>query len=267
MKAMSKAGQRGNNGERLRFDFPDGLIACAVEISDADELPSAIVTLGLQPPRPTMVLVGGAGGLDESDVERLRPTFVAGIVPMLERFGAVAVDGGTHSGVMRILGEARSALGATFPLVGVVAAGTVRIPGRPDPPNADAMLEPHHTHFLIVPGEQWGAESPWIADTATVLGGTAPSVTVLINGGQIAYLDVEHSVQATRRVIVIAGSGRTADALASALAGIQDDERAQALVASGLVSSVPMDEAASFAHVLAATLSEQPPTASSTPPP
>lgn len=261
MKPISKASQRGNNGERLRFDFADGLTACAVEISDADELPSAVVTLGLQPPRPTLVLVGGAEGLDESDIERLRPTFVAGIVPILERFGAVTVDGGTHSGVMRILGEARSALGATFPLVGVVAAGTVRIPGRPNPPHADAMLEPHHTHFLIVPGEQWGAESPWIADAATALSGTAPSVTVLINGGQIAYLDVEHSVQATRRVIVIAGSGRTADALAGAIAGTADDERAHALAASGLISSVPVDEASSLANVLAATLSEQPPTA------
>jgi hypothetical protein len=261
MKPMSRAGRRKNHRELLRFDFPGGLTACAVEVSDADELPSAIATLGLHPPRPTLVMVGGAGGLDESDMDRLRPIFTAGIMPVLERFRAVAVDGGTLSGVMQILGEARSALGATFPLVGVVAAGTVQLPGRPDPPDADAMLEPHHTHFLIVPGEQWGAESPWIADTATVLAGTGPSVTVLINGGQIAYLDVERSVQAARRVIVIDGSGRTADALAGALAGTQDDERAQALATSGLISSVPVDEAASLADVLAATFSEQPPTA------
>jgi hypothetical protein len=260
MMPMSRTGWGKSNGELLRFNFPDGLTACAVDISDADELPSAIATLGLQPPRPTLVLVGGAGGLDESDIDRLRPIFAAGIVPVLERFGAVAVDGGTFSGVMRILGETRSTLGAEFPLVGVVAAGTVQIPGRPEPPGADTALEPHHTHFLIVPGEQWGTESPWIADTATVLAGAAPSVTVLINGGQIAYLDVERSVQAGRRVIVVAGSGRTADALAGALTGIQDDQRAQALAASGLVGSVPMDEAASFADQLAATLSEQPPT-------
>lgn len=260
MEPMSR-GRRDHNGDPLRLDFPGGLTARAMEVSDADEIASAIAALGLQSPLPTMVLVGGAGGLDESDIERLRPIFVAGIVPVLERFGAVAVDGGTLSGVMRILGETRSALGATFPLVGVVAAGTVQLPGRPERQDVDAVLEPHHTHFLVVPGEQWGAESPWIANTATVVAGTASSVTVLINGGQIAYLDVERSVEAARRVIVLAGSGRTADALASALAGSGNDGRAQALAASGLVRSVPMDEAASFADELAAILSEQPTTA------
>jgi hypothetical protein len=232
-----------------------------VEVSDAGELPSAIATLGLQPPRPTVVVVGGAGGLDEAGMDRLRPVFAGGIVPVLERFRAAAVDGGTLSGVMRMLGEARSALAAAFPLVGVVAAGTVQLPGRPAPADADAVLEPHHTHFVIVPGDEWGAESPWIARTATVLAGTAPSVTVLINGGEIAYSDVERSVQDGRQVIVIAGSGRTADELAGALDGVNAEDRPLALAQSGLVHSVPIDEPAAFTDLLTATLMEQPPTA------
>jgi acyl transferase domain-containing protein len=118
-----------------------------------------------------------------------------------------------------------------------------------------------YTHFLIVGREQWGAESPWIADTATVLAGAAPSVTVLINGGEIAYADVERSVHAGRRVVVIAGSGRTADALAAALDGANAEDRAQALAESGLVHSVPIDQAAAFTDLLAAILSEHPPTA------
>lgn len=245
----------------LRFDFPDGATASAVEVTDSDELPRALATLGLTPPRPTVVIVGGAGGLDEVGMGRLRPIFTSVLVPILERSAAVAVDGGTLSGVMRMSGEARSMLGAAFPLVGVVAAGTVQLPGRPAPPNTDAVLEPHHTHFLIVPGDEWGAEAPWIADTATVLAAGGPSVTLLINGGQVAYTDLERSVAAGRPVIVIAGSGRTADAIADALDGINQEDRAQALAQSGLVRAVSIDEPEGVAAVLAAALSEKPPIA------
>ena len=47
-----------------------------------------------------------------------------------------------------------------------------------------------------------------IAQTASSLAGTSPSMTVLVNGGQIANDDVERSVQVGRRVVVVAGSGR-----------------------------------------------------------
>ncbi len=241
----------------LQIDFPDGAAAVALEVTDVEDLPSAVGVLGLQPPRPTVVVVGGAGGLDEADIDRLRPIFSSGIVPELERHRAAVVDGGTLAGVMRLCGETRASLAASFPLVGVVAAGTVQFPGRPAPPDG-AALEPHHSHFLIVPGDEWGAEAPWIAHTASVLAGTSPSVTVLVNGGQIAYDDVERSVQAGRRVVVVAGSGRTADALAGAVDGAQSDERAMALAASGLISSVPADQPAALAAMLGAILGEQP---------
>jgi hypothetical protein len=240
----------------LLIDFPDGGCASAVEVSNFDELPSALGILGLHAPQPTVVVVGGAGGLDEDEIERLRPVFSAGIVPEVQRNHAALIDGGTLSGVMRLCGETRASLSGSFPLVGVVAAGTAQLPGRPSPADS-AALEPRHSHFVIVPGEAWGAEAPWIARTASVLAGTSPSVTVLVNGGQIAYDDVGRSVAAGRRVIVVAGSGRTADAVADALDGVQSDERALELVASGLVSSVSVDEPGVLAAALGAILGEQ----------
>ncbi len=238
-----------------QIDFPDGA-AVAVEVTDGEDLPSAVDLLGLQRPRPTVVVVGGAGGLDEADIDGLRPISASGIVPALERHRAALVDGGTLAGVMRLCGETRAALSASFPLVGVVAAGTVQLPGRSAPPDG-AALEPRHSHFVIVPGDTWGAEAPWIAHTASVLAGTSPSITVLVNGGQIAYDDVERSVQVGRRVVVVAGSGRTADALAGAVDGAPPDERAQALIASGLINSVPADQPAALAELLEAVLGEQ----------
>ena len=75
---------------------------------------------------------------------------------------------------------------------GVVADGPLKQFQQEAPRGlCETVLEPHHTYFVIVPGDDWGAESPWIARTATVLAGAAPSITGLVNGGQIAYADVQ----------------------------------------------------------------------------
>jgi hypothetical protein len=198
-------------------------------------------------------LVGGAAGLDEACMDGLRPVFADGIAPVVQKYGAVGIDGGTHFGVMRLFGETRSARQATFPLVGVVAAGTVKL-RREEAARVDTALEPNHTGFVVVPGKQWGAEAPWIARVATFLAGTTGSITVLVNGGQIAYSDVEHSVEAGRPVLVISDSGGTADGFAAALAGASADRRAAALVESGLIRSAPMDDPAALAELLTAAL-------------
>jgi hypothetical protein len=76
-------------------------------------------------------------------------------------------------------------------------------------------LEAHHTHFLFVPGEKWGDESPWLSMVATALAGSAPSATLLVNGGDVSRRDVALSLQARRPVVVVAGTGRLADELAA----------------------------------------------------
>ncbi len=241
----------------FRLELTDAGWAHGVHVTKASELRAALGVLGLPPPRPTVVVVGGAAGLEEARADCLRPLFAAGIAPVMEEHAAVGVDGGTRIGVMRLFGEARAATQATFPLVGVVAAGPVKLPQEQSASrHPETVLEPNHTHFVIVPGDEWGAESPWIARTATVLAGTAPSITVLINGGQSAYLDVQQSVETGRPVVVIAGSGRTADVFVDALTGAPADKRAAELVKSGLIRSVPVDEPDVLAELLAATLEE-----------
>ena len=74
-------------------------------------------------------------------------------------------------------------------------------------------LDPNHTHFVLVPGSKWGDESPWIAKLATVLSGGNPSLTILVNGGEISRLDVENSLVTDRPVLALKGSGRLADEL------------------------------------------------------
>jgi SLOG in TRPM, prokaryote len=203
-----------------------------VELTREEDIPGAVAALGLASPRPVVVVVGGAAGLDTEDAG-LDP-LGAGIVRAAERCGAVIVDGGTDSGVMRLIGRAA---GGRVPLVGVVVRALAGLPDRPLE-GRQAPLEPHHSHFVLVPGSSWGDEAPWISRLAGAIAGEKPSVTVLVNGGEIAWTDVAESVSAGRPVLAVAGTGRTADALVAALADGPKDDRAARLVATGLVLAV-----------------------------
>jgi hypothetical protein len=229
-----------------------------VRVHTRDTLAVALEASGLPSPCPVLVVIGGAGRLDAAELRRLTPLFTDGLAPAIERVGAVAVDGGTDAGVMRLLGDAREASSATFPLLGVAAEGTVHLPGTASPRTDAANLEPHHTHFVLVPGDQWGDESSWITATASHLAGVAPSLTVLVNGGDIAYRDATFSLAVGRPLLVIRGSGRTADEIATAIRGEPSDPRAHQIVTSGLVTYVDIDDPAGVGAAVSAAL--EPPT-------
>lgn len=241
----------------VSIEFESGLTAKAFypQADNADTalesaLECALKCLGLKSPRPVLVVVGGASLLSDAARERLRSLFLDVLAPLAESLNACVVDGGTDAGVMQMMGQARYKIGATFPLIGVTSVGLATLPDR-EPPAEDACpLEPHHTHFLIVPGSQWGDESPWMAKLASTLSGPAPAVTVLINGGQITWVDAARSVDAKLPVVVVAGSGRTADILAAALNGNVTDDRAEALIESGLLQAVDLEDSDKLFRVL-----------------
>jgi hypothetical protein len=211
-----------------------------LELGRGDELPAAVEQLGLGAPRPVLVVVGGAAGLSEQ-IALECAACADDLVAAAAATGAAIVDGGTDSGVMRMVGRAHARAGTDVPLVGVIVRALAALPDEPAADDA-APPEPNHTHVVLVPGESWGEEAPWIARLAGTIAGSRPSVTVLLNGGEIAWTDVAESVAAGRRVLAVAGTGRTADTLATAISGTLDDERAEMLVRSGLVESVSLGE-------------------------
>jgi hypothetical protein len=206
--------------------------ASRIRIASTDEIAAALDSAGLRLDRAVIVLVGGAGTMGEKESETVAQVLRDEVVPVAERRDAVVIDGGTDSGVMQLIGRARSTLGGRFPLIGVAAEGTVLVPEAGTPSPDAVKLEPNHTLFLLVPGTQWGDETRWMMDVAGVVAGHRSSVTVLMNGGQIAYTDVAASLRSGRPVVVLAGSGRTADAIAKARAGNGGDNRAVEIAAS-----------------------------------
>jgi hypothetical protein len=206
-------------------------------LSRPADLPAALDAMGLAIRQPALVIVGGAGGMSPELILDTGVFFENYVVPFVIQNNIAVIDGGTNAGVMEAIGIARANYKATFPLIGVVVESLVR--------SQQATLQKDHSHFLYVPGENWGDEVKWLAATATALTGAAalhghvaPSATVLINGGNIAWNDVEASTYAGRPVFVAEGSGRTADAIATTLTGINIDARAVKLLASGKFTSI-----------------------------
>jgi hypothetical protein len=214
------------------WTLANGSTARAVLVADTISLGGALAQIDLKPPSPTLTIIGGASKISDADLHKLRELFFNVLAPLAQSLQAVIVDGGTNSGIMHLIGQARASTGGAFPLVGVVPVG--KIITQDAPPNL-GKLEPHHTHFVLSPGKQWGDESPWLARTATTLAGGKSSLTLLANGGDVAWQDVSASLDQGRTVVIIAGSGRTADILAEAVRGRSENQQARDMAASGLL--------------------------------
>lgn len=234
--------------------FPRGTSARAVEVERPEELDAFARALTRGGTSASIVVIGGAEGLAAGDERRLSPLFRDVLAELAFRFRAAVLDGGTDVGVMRLMGNGRRESGRDFPLVGVAPAALVAVPGRTAPAGT-ARLEPNHTHFVLVPGERWGDEGPWLERLGTLIGGGTRSATVLVNGGDVARREAERSVAAGRPVVVLAGSGRTADELADAAAGRPCDEASARIASSGLVRPVDADDRDTLAWMLDDVLS------------
>ncbi len=191
-----------------------------------DELREAWQLLGFAHERSAIVIVGGAGGMSVEDVARIQMFFEKYLVPFALKRNAVIIEGGTDSGVMGAIGRARRLTGGNFPLVGVLARDVEMI---------RTMLEPHHTHFVFCPGDQWGDEAEWIAAAASALAGSQPTIAIMINGGQITWDDARLNIQYGRTVLIAEGTGRTADIIATTSTGHIFDSKAIALLRTGKV--------------------------------
>jgi hypothetical protein len=231
-----------------------------VKVESPDDLAEALNRAGLVTGVPVLVVVGGAGGMAQADLDAAHALARDHLLPLLAARSGVVVDGGTDSGVMAALGRARGESGLDVPLVGVAARGTVRLGEEGGTGSSEdderAAVEPHHSHIVLVPGQEWGEESPWIAAVATALAGGAPSMTLVLNGGRITYDDVTHSLEARRPVLVLAGTGRTADEIASAATDPDGEHprRAAEPAASPLVHVASLDDPSAIRSAVAGLL-------------
>src|SRR5262245_60943815 len=161
-------------------------------------------------------LSGGASRMQEDHQRQLLAMFDAlSLVAKSGRRIAVA-DGGTQAGIMEAAGRARRGSEYAFPLIGVAPAGEI-------PPRGATPVDPNHSHVVAVDNPSAPAKDSWGSETGTMywlfakLAEGRPSVTIVANGGGITLTEVDANVRAGRRMILIEGSGRAADAIVSLL--------------------------------------------------
>ena len=175
-----------------------------VNISEDDDIPIALKELEIVYPKTVIVLVGGAGGIGFLEKAPMRKA-VRIVAELAEKTGSILIDGGTQAGIMTEVGLQRKKNKFAFPLIGVVFDSLIM------KEEAASILDPNHTHFIFIPGDDWGAESSWISRIASVAAGDRKSITVLVNGGDISRSDVEYSLLANRPTYVMRGTGRLAN--------------------------------------------------------
>ena len=196
--------------------FPD-LQTPVVFPNERSNLAQAISELGLNGPYQVIVLIGSE--IDEKGAEVTRRAIQA-ICRVAEETNVVVICGGTDRGVMAEIGQIKGRDAYKFPLLGITPEALVTWPGGPHRSKFLGwgkqrwQLEPHYSHFILVPGSQSGDEAPWIAGAATMLSNGRRSVTILIGGSEISKKDIELSLENGRPVIALSRTGHLADELA-----------------------------------------------------
>lgn len=186
-------------------------------IAPGDSKPSDIVlALGLARPQAVVIITGGADELDDKLKPQLEQLFSRGIARAAADVNAGIVDGGTHSGVMSLMGQGVADRGRTSPLIGVAPAPKVTFPSGPVEGSIEggSPLDPNHNYFVLVDEPEWGDEADLMYGLAEELSQDGSTITVLVNGGPVAKDEVLRSVRHHWPIVVIEGSGRLADEIA-----------------------------------------------------
>ncbi len=165
---------------------------------------------------------GGAGFMDKSEggeQQKLVDAFCSQLKEVVqEGKRPVMVTGGTDSGIIQIAGKVREQLlkeKIDVALVGISPSAQVW-KGEKDKKPADMeVIEPNHTHSVLVEGDNFGDETEVFFKVAEALqqksrGEKARSMAAVYNGGGITVEEVERNFIQNRDMVVIGESGRTA---------------------------------------------------------
>jgi SLOG in TRPM, prokaryote len=215
-----------DNNREATAVFPSAS-ATAKEIADA---------LEINQPKAVLLVIGGADSFDEKLSSRLVQLFGRGIARAAAELNAVIIDGGTQSGVMKMMGQGVADRGFKSPLIGVAPLGLVSYPGSED--QGKTPLEPNHSHFVLVEGNEWGNETGVVFKLISGFSSKAPTLVLLAGGGAVSKNESLQAVRQNLPLVVIEGSGGVADEIAAAWRAkpdLPDDPVMAEIIAEGRI--------------------------------
>jgi hypothetical protein len=200
------------NLTHISIPFDARRIAQAVEVEPDASPAEALAALRLPPVKGVIVMHGGAGGMDPVLVNQVRRFLEASVARFADEHRILVIDGGTRSGSMQAMGEARRRARGTYPLLGVCPHGVVGYPNGPALDGERVPLEPSHSHFIFVDSDEFGAESDLMVGLLQATG--KPGLALIVNGGNIVAKEALAHARAGNPLVTVRGSGRVADELA-----------------------------------------------------
>jgi SLOG in TRPM, prokaryote/SMODS and SLOG-associating 2TM effector domain 1/Protein of unknown function (DUF4231) len=168
------------------------------------------------PPKVIILIFGGAANsLDTSKLSYLKHSLDT-VLQFAAESDALVIDGGTQSGIMEIIGERASMLKRKPLLLGVAPIGKVTYPGEPNNNvNGTAQLDPNHSRFILVEGDQWGDETETLFRLARGFDEDTPIMALLVGGGEISKKEIFLCVKNRWPIVVIEKPGYLADQIIS----------------------------------------------------
>jgi hypothetical protein len=188
-----------------------------------DDVDVPLARLGLRRPASVLVVSGTTADLEPKLAESLLP-MLAGAVAVAAEHEVAVVTGGTDAGVFHLLGLALSST-ALRPrvVVGVAPDGLVTSegPSGPGPESVEGRVPvaPQLSVLVRVPGDSWGDETAALSAVVGRISGNSRVVVLLAGGGDVSRRELVEHLAAGRSVVVVAGTGRLADAVALRRAG------------------------------------------------
>ncbi|PRY34572.1 hypothetical protein [Umezawaea tangerina] len=194
-------------------------------------------SLGVSRGRPVIALF--------SSGDSLSTELGSQVLPLLRRVvtgrDAVFVTAGADVGVVHLLGVALEAVeGKLPPFVAVAPSGKV-VAGEDKPSEGELSLNPNHDVAVLVPGKNWGEETPALFRTIdAITGKRGKAIALLIGGAELARDQLTAHLGGDRPLVVVAGTGGLADEISSGT--LSEDDDLAVLIRSGSVAVVHVDE-------------------------
>ena len=196
--------------QTIQFDEQRSAVAVS---ADPDQPPQeALAALHMPDYHGIVVTHGGAAGMEAALIPVVRDFLAVSLAPFAQEHHILLADGGTRIGVPRTMGDARYAVHGTYPLLGICPHRRVAYPGGPAPARDRTPLDLYHSHFILVDGETFGAESGLMVRLLDI--DTRPGVALIINGGALVSDEAQWHARQGHTLITVSGSGRIADELA-----------------------------------------------------
>ncbi|XP_077993759.1 transient receptor potential cation channel subfamily M member 2-like [Glandiceps talaboti] len=208
---------------------------------------------------PNLLISVTGGAKDFMLTSKLKAAFRTGLTNVALSTNAWIITGGTHTGVMKLVGEAVRdyTLGSgsygrrSIVSIGVVPWGVVHKRENlinkenrykvqyqvEDPDSVEASLDPSHSHFILVDDgtcNKYGTEielrgkleraiSEIHQETEKDGNLTIPTVCLVLEGGPGTLETVRSAIYNDTPVVIVAGSGRAADLLTWAVRNIRTE--------------------------------------------